>query len=300
MKRFYYLFAILLATSAIAADLPFSSYFANRPAASTPLGVSDKIMVLQGGTPKLASPANAGAQACIDVYDGATGPQGERGFRGYSGAQGLQGIQGPRGETGPAGPANALTIGTVTTVDYGTPAAAVITGDAPNQTLSLTLPQGPQGTNASVTQMAVLGAIHEPGGDPLERQPLSPQTDDTVMFQGRDLAGNVTWYATGGGKMAFQDINGLAYVTINPTTQAIEGRDTANRLRLSISRQGTITTYHTDGITPAFQVYSTGLTNASGGNPGGSNKAVQYNLNGSFAGFGRVSTATNGVKALIL
>jgi len=46
------------------------------------------------------------------------------------------------GPAGAAGPANSLTIGTVTT---GSPAAATITGTAPNQTLNLTIPPGPPG-----------------------------------------------------------------------------------------------------------------------------------------------------------
>jgi len=54
-------------------------------------------------------------------------------------------IEGPQGETGAqgiAGPANTLNIGTVAS---GQPAGASITGVSPNQTLNLTLPQGPQG-----------------------------------------------------------------------------------------------------------------------------------------------------------
>lgn len=53
------------------------------------------------------------------------------------------GDRGPKGDTGPA---NTLTIGTVT---GGAIAAATITGTAPNQTLSLTLPKGDAGENGS-------------------------------------------------------------------------------------------------------------------------------------------------------
>ena len=55
------------------------------------------------------------------------------------------------GPTGPTGPAGAdavsptLTIGTVTTGDPGTEAAATITGTAPNFVLNLTIPKGPTG-----------------------------------------------------------------------------------------------------------------------------------------------------------
>lgn len=51
----------------------------------------------------------------------------------------LADITGPKGDTGPA---NTLTIGTV---EPGAVAGASITGEAPNQTLNLTLPQGEKG-----------------------------------------------------------------------------------------------------------------------------------------------------------
>lgn len=72
------------------------------------------------------------------------GPQGATGDTGPTGPQGSQGIQGTpgaQGATGPAGPANSLAIGTVT----AGPAAATITGTAPNQTLNLVLQTGAQG-----------------------------------------------------------------------------------------------------------------------------------------------------------
>lgn len=58
---------------------------------------------------------------------------------------GKNGEDGGDGKDGEPGPANTLTIGTVLTVDYGQPAAAEITGEAPDQTLNLTIPAGPQG-----------------------------------------------------------------------------------------------------------------------------------------------------------
>ena len=79
---------------------------------------------------------------------GATGPTGEVGPTGPTGATG------PAGEVGPTGPAGAnaetptLTIGTVTTGEPGTEAAATITGTAPNFVLNLTIPQGPTGPTA--------------------------------------------------------------------------------------------------------------------------------------------------------
>ncbi len=56
--------------------------------------------------------------------------------------QGATGTQGPQGSVGPSGPANSLSIGTVT---KGDDAAATITGTAPSQVLSLTLPKGDAG-----------------------------------------------------------------------------------------------------------------------------------------------------------
>ena len=52
---------------------------------------------------------------------------------------------GDRGPKGDAGPATTLTIGTVTTGAADSNASATITGSAPNQTLSLTIPRGTAG-----------------------------------------------------------------------------------------------------------------------------------------------------------
>lgn len=73
---------------------------------------------------------------------GPAGPTGPTGATGPQGPAGPTGPGGATGATGPAGPANTLSIGTVT---QGGSAAATITGTAPNQTLNLTLPQGPTG-----------------------------------------------------------------------------------------------------------------------------------------------------------
>ena len=73
---------------------------------------------------------------------GITGPQGE------AGAAGPAGPAGPTGPTGPTGETPTISIGTVTTGDPGTQAAASITGTAPNYILNLTIPQGPTGSLA--------------------------------------------------------------------------------------------------------------------------------------------------------
>jgi hypothetical protein len=54
-------------------------------------------------------------------------------------------VAGPQGVQGDTGPANTLAIGTVTTGAAGSSADATITGDAPNQTLNLTIPTGATG-----------------------------------------------------------------------------------------------------------------------------------------------------------
>lgn len=93
----------------------------------------------------------------IELPGGTRGERGEKGDKGDTGEQGPQGIQGetgpkgdkgdtgatgPQGIQGETGPANTLSIGTVTN---GEEASAEITGEAPNQTLNLVLPQGIKG-----------------------------------------------------------------------------------------------------------------------------------------------------------
>lgn len=73
---------------------------------------------------------------------GDTGPRGPQGVPGVQGERGIPGVPGPQGVQGETGPANTLTIGTV---EGGEEADATITGDAPNQTLNLTLPKGEDG-----------------------------------------------------------------------------------------------------------------------------------------------------------
>lgn len=97
------------------------------------------------GEPSIEIELPGGARG-IKGDKGDTGPQG---IQGPQGPQGIQGIQGPTGATGPAGPSNTLTIGTV---QKGDNAEATITGDAPNQTLNLTLPKGDKGDTGAAGQ----------------------------------------------------------------------------------------------------------------------------------------------------
>lgn len=53
--------------------------------------------------------------------------------------------KGEKGDKGDTGSTNTLSIGTVTTGEAGSQASATITGNAPNQTLNLTIPKGDKG-----------------------------------------------------------------------------------------------------------------------------------------------------------
>ena len=65
---------------------------------------------------------------------------------------------------GPAGPPNVLEIGTVETLEPGQTATAQITGEAPNQTLSLGIPQGQTGKTGATPALEI-GQVEtlEPG-----------------------------------------------------------------------------------------------------------------------------------------
>ena len=82
-------------------------------------------------------------KGCFPIVVGPTGPTGPSG-----GPTGATGPTGPTGPTGADAETPTLTIGTVTTGDPGTEAAASITGTSPNFVLNLTIPQGPTGPAA--------------------------------------------------------------------------------------------------------------------------------------------------------
>lgn len=60
-----------------------------------------------------------------------------------------------------SGPANVLTIGTVTTGEPGTQAAATITGESPKQVLNLTIPRGATGSGTG----DMLASVYDTNGD---------------------------------------------------------------------------------------------------------------------------------------
>jgi len=96
--------------------------------------------------------------------------------------RGDMGEPGDPGQSGDAGPANTLTIGTVTTGGAGTQASAEITGEAPNQTLNLTIPRGDVGETGET------GATGDTGADGKE---VELQASDTHV-QWRYVGGS-TW-----------------------------------------------------------------------------------------------------------
>ena len=83
-----------------------------------------------------------------DLFYRGTGPTGPQGEQGIQGLTGETGATGPTGPTGPTGETPTLAIGTVSTGEPGSQAAANITGTAPNYVLNLTIPQGPTGPAA--------------------------------------------------------------------------------------------------------------------------------------------------------
>lgn len=68
----------------------------------------------------------------------------------------VKGVKGDTGATGAQGNAGEITVGSVTTGSYGTPAAVVNSGTATNAVLDFTIPQGAPG--ASVTDASPLVA----------------------------------------------------------------------------------------------------------------------------------------------
>lgn len=100
---------------------------------------------------------------------GPRGPQGEPGPRGEPGPAGSQGPQGITGSQGPQGPQGvpgapgvtpAISIGTVETLEAGSPATATITGTTAEPVLNLGIPQGPQGVPGEVSLQELNEAIN--------------------------------------------------------------------------------------------------------------------------------------------
>ena len=69
-----------------------------------------------------------------------------------------RGDTGLTGATGATGPANSLSVGTVTTGAAGSSATATITGTAPNQTISFSIPRGDTGLTGATGSTGAAGA----------------------------------------------------------------------------------------------------------------------------------------------
>lgn len=104
--------------------------------------------------------------------------QGAKGDTGATGATGPQGAKGDKGDVGDTGPANELSVGTVTTGAAGSSAVVTITGDAPDQTISFTIPQGIQGLKGDKGDKGDTGVGVPTGGT--EGQIIVRTVDGTV------------------------------------------------------------------------------------------------------------------------
>lgn len=94
---------------------------------------------------------------------------------------------------GPAGPANSLSVGTVTTGAAGSSAAVVITGTAPSQTISFTIPKGDKGDKGDTGNTGPIGPTGATGIN--WQGAWSALTDyvnnDAVFYD------NASWFASG-------------------------------------------------------------------------------------------------------
>lgn len=94
--------------------------------------------------------------------------------------QGATGERGLQGDVGPAGPANSLSIGQVT---KGDEAAATITGTAPSQVLSLTLPKGDKGSTGEAGPYTTIQVGTTTTGNPGTQAKVATVTSgDTVTL----------------------------------------------------------------------------------------------------------------------
>jgi hypothetical protein len=81
------------------------------------------------------------------------------------GASGATGNTGATGSTGATGPANTLSVGSVTTGAAGSSASASITGTAPTQSISFTIPRGDTGATGAAGPTGPTGPAGADGID---------------------------------------------------------------------------------------------------------------------------------------
>lgn len=132
---------------------------------------------------------------------------------------------------GAQGPANTLTIGTVETLEPGEPATAEITGEAPNQTLSLGIPRGQDGSagQGGVTLQQVIDALYPVGHIEVTTDSANP---------GTRLPGT-TWELFGAGKtLVGVDAEDSDFNAVGKTGGAKE----ADLSHFHVTRSATLTT----------------------------------------------------------
>ena len=118
-------------------------------------------------------------------------------------------FQGPAGADGEPGPANTLTIGTVTTGEPGTQAAASITGESPNQVLNITVPRGDTGATGAQGAQGEKGDKGDPGpqgeqgpqGDPGDPNVAESMVDAKISTHNDDPAAHPDKLPLSGGTM---------------------------------------------------------------------------------------------------
>jgi hypothetical protein len=96
--------------------------------------------------------------------------------------KGVQGDTGATGATGPTGPANTLSVGTVTTGAAGSSASVSITGTAPAQTVSFTIPRGDTGAQGPEGPVGPAGPSGAGTGDVIGPGTITANT--LVQFNG--------------------------------------------------------------------------------------------------------------------
>lgn len=165
-------------------------------------------------------------EACVDVFDGAPGEP---------------------------GPANELTIGTVTTGEPGTSAAATITGTPPNQQLSFIIPKGDPGDPAAVDQATVFSVVDNKTSATMTLQGSS-NSDVKLQLLYADSDGTSFWMSSDG-SVSWLDQNGKeiwGYSTSSKTLYFSNYSYGSSRKSIVIDRFGQMRRYGADGRTLVY------------------------------------------------
>ena len=147
----------------------------------------------------------------------------------------IKGAQGSQGDKGDSAPLNSISIGSVTTGEPGTSAAAIITGVAPSQTLSLTIPAGNTGATGAAGSDATATTpggssgqvqINNGGvfagsevywnGSPLQINCTDPAAKPLIIRGAPGQSGLITeWQTSAGSTFAFLSASGSFGATEN-------------------------------------------------------------------------------------